>query len=127
MEKRIKEIESKLTAFKKDAYQKKEVLPELFKLQEEMIRETFNREHAEKSALRIWDVEKYFEQINEACGHVADELVESFKNQSRMMCEMIGAEISGSKGEAKAYKCLQTIARKHRLLRNIELKLKDHK
>lgn len=127
MEKRIREIESRFTAFKKESYQKKEVLPELFKLQDEIVRETFNTEHAERGVLRIWDVEKHFEQINESCGHVADELLESFKLQSKALCDMISAEISGSKGEAKAYKCLQTIARKHRLLKNVELKQKDHR
>lgn len=127
MEKRIKEIESRFTAFKKETYQKKEVLTELFKLQDEIVRETFNSEHAEKGVLHVWDVERHFEQINETCGHVADELMEDFKIQSKALCEMISAKISGSKGEAKAYKCLQTIARKHRLLKNIELKQKDHR
>ena len=127
MKERIKEIESKLTAFRKESYMKKDVLPELFTLQEEIVSATFNSAHAENSSLRLWDVERHLSQMNEDCGHVADELLSSFSKQSKQFSEMIKASISGGKGESKAYKSLQTISRKHRLIRNIELKSDDHR
>lgn len=127
MEKRIKEIVGKFTTFKKEKYHKDEVIAEMFKLQEEMVKETFNEVHAEKGNLHLWDIEKHFSQMNESCGNVASELVESFNTQAKEFCEIIRAELSGRKGEAKAYKSLQTINRKHKILRNIELKSDDHR
>ncbi len=127
MKQRIKDIESKLTAFKKESYQRKEIIDELLNLQAEMVNATFDGEHAERSHLKIWDIEKHFEQLNEDCEHVADELLTKFKTESKAFTEMIRAEISGSKGEQKAYKSLQTVKRNQRLLRNIELKSDDHR
>lgn len=43
-EKRISEIVFKITAFSRDAYPKSEFLPELFKLQKELIGLTFKNE-----------------------------------------------------------------------------------
>ncbi len=127
MKQRIKDIESRLTAFKKESYQRKELLDELLNLQAEMVNATFDGEHAERSHLKIWDIEKHFEQLNEDCGHVADELLAKFRIESKAFTEMIRAEISGNKGEQKAYKSLQTVKRNQRLLRNIELKNDEHR
>lgn len=127
MKERIKEIEAKLIAFKKDVYQKREVLPELFALQDQIVSATFNGEHAERSQLRLFDVARHFEQINSDCGNIADELLAKFNVGSKKVSEMIKADISGGKGEQKAYKSLQTIRRNHRLLKNIELKMDDHR
>ena len=58
-EKRINEIISQITAFSKGSYTKSEFLPELLKLQKELIELTFNTEHAENGDLRLWDVERH--------------------------------------------------------------------
>ncbi len=126
MEKRIKEIEENLTACKKKNYTKKELLNELFLLQEEMIKETFNSVHAERSGLRLWDVVRYFTGINSECDNVADELLNEFISKSKQFSEMIKGIVSGDKGEYKAYKSLQTLSCNHKLLRSVELRIDNH-
>ena len=127
MKERIQEIENQLTAFKKKKYLKKDLLSELFALQKEIVDVTFNSDHAEKSSLKLWDVERHLSNMNEDCGHIADDLLESFSKQSKDFSEMIKGIFSGAKGESKAYKSLETISCNHRLLRNIELKFKNHR
>lgn len=124
---RIKEIESRLTAFSKEKYLKKEIIGELFKIQEEVVATTFDSEHAGNGQLRLWDVSKHLEQMNESCGHVADELLAKFEIGSRTISDMIKADISGAKGESKAYKSLQTVRRSNRVLKNVELTLDEHR
>ena len=92
-----------------------------------MVKETFNEEHAERSKLRLFDVVSHFYQMSESCGNVANELLESFTIQAKLFNEMVATEISGCRGEEKAYKSLQTIRIKHKLLKNIELKVGEHK
>lgn len=127
MKERIYEIRKNLTAVNKEKYSKKEYLSELLSLQNQMVSEAFTPEHTENAFLKLWDVEKHFAQLNESCGGVADDLLESFSKQSRQFSEMIKAEICGAKGENKAYKSLQTSSAARKILRNIELKSEDHK
>ena len=49
-----------------------ELLGEMFALQQEIVELTFSGEHAATAELKIWDVEKHLEQLNEECGHVID-------------------------------------------------------
>ncbi len=109
-------------SFSKEAYHKSELLDEMFTLQKEIVALTFNDEHAVTGDLRIWDVERHLEQMNEDCGNVADEELARFKEGSRDFCNMIKAEISGKKGEQKAFRNLEYLQCKNKVLRNIELK-----
>lgn len=127
MKERISEIESKLTAFRKDNYSKKDLLSEMLKLQEEIINTTFNATHAENSSLRLSDVDRHLTQLNEDCGHVADDLLAKFSAGQKQLREMIKGQISGDKGEMKATKSLQTVSRNVKVLRNIELKNDDYR
>lgn len=97
-EKRINEITSQITAFTKDSYSKSEFLPELFKLQQEIVDLTFNSDHAENGNLRLWNVETHFQEMNEEHGHIADAELEKFIRSSKEVCNTIKAEISGNKG-----------------------------
>ena len=118
---RVSEMMATMKSFGKDTYQRNELLTEMFLLQKEIVGLTFNEEHASTADLKIYDVEKQLEQLNQDCGNVADEELKRFKEGSKTLCNLIKAEISGSRGEAKAFRMLQFIHLKNRVLKNVEL------
>lgn len=118
---RVEEVMEAMKSFSKDKYHKKELLTEMFALQQEIVGLTFNGDHATMANLKIWDVEKHFEQLNQECGNVADEELQRFENESKQFCNLIKAEISGNRGEAKAFRTLQYIRSKKIILENVEL------
>ncbi len=120
-EKRVNEIISRITAFSKDTCTRSEFLPELLKLQKQLIDLTFNTEHAENSDLRLWDVESHLSKLNEKRGHVADAELDRFKKGSKVVCNNIKAEISGRKGEHKVFRSLENIDCENEVLHNVEL------
>ena len=61
---RVNEILDQMTAFSKESYTKEEYLPELLKLQSEIVRLTFNDEHDEEAKLRLWDVSDHLKMMN---------------------------------------------------------------
>lgn len=119
---RVSEIIEAMKSFGKDKYQKSERLGEMFALQREIVELTFNGEHASTADLKIWDVERHLEQMNQDCGNVAYEALQAFKNGSKTLCNLIKAEISGKRGEEKAFRALQYVKSKNIVLQNIELK-----
>ena len=120
-EKRITEIISQITAFSKGFYTKSEFLPELLKLQKELIDLTFNAEHAENGDLRLWDVESHLRQMNEERGHVADDELVNFIQGSKIVCNSISAEFSGNAGEQKVFRALENLSCQNGVLHNVEL------
>lgn len=118
---RVKEILASMKSFGKEKYHKSELLTEMFALQQEIVGLTFNNDHAAMAELRIWDVESYLDQLNQDCGNVADEELKKFKDGSYQLCNRIKAEISGKRGEEKAFHSLQFIRSKNRILKNVEL------
>lgn len=64
---RIEEMMEAMKSFGKDKYQKNELLNEMFALQKEIVELTFNGEHASTADLKIWDVERHLEQMNQDC------------------------------------------------------------
>ena len=118
---RVNEMMAAMKSFSKDKYQKKELLTEMFALQQEIVGLTFKGEHASTAELRIWDVEKHLEQLNKDFGNVADEELQRFKKGSKTLCNLIKAEISGNRGEAKAFRAFQYIHSKNIILKNVEL------
>ena len=70
---RVNEMQATMKSFSKDKYQKNELLTEMFALQQEIVGLTFNGDHASTADLKIWDVERHLEQLNQDCGNVADE------------------------------------------------------
>lgn len=119
--KRIEELMAGMKSFGKESYHKSELLNEMFALQQEIVELTFNGEHASTADLKIWDVERHLEQLNEDCGHVADEELQIFKEGSKTFCNLIKAEISGNRGEYKAFKTLEYIRSQSRVFKNVEL------
>ena len=121
-EERINELMGKMTSFSKGKYQKSELLNEMFALQQEMVEITFNGEHASTADLKIWDVERHLEQMNQDCGNVADDALQTFKSESKAFCNLIKAEVSGARGEARAFRTLQFIRNKNIVLKNVEMR-----
>ena len=118
--KRVNEIAASFTSFTKDAYHKTEILPELFALQTELVEKTF-AESTEMAELKIWDVERRLDEMNGECGGIVTEELEAFKKECKYICNLIKAEISGSRGEMKAFDSLSRIRGEHTILKNIEL------
>ena len=120
-EKRVNEICSGITAFSEKSYSKSLYLPELLKVQDQVINLTFNAEHAENGDLRLWDVAKHFQQLNEERGNVADVELERFSELNDKLINDIKAEISGNIGEQKVINELEKIHCKNRVLTNVVL------
>lgn len=124
---RVEEIMASLKAFSKDRYYRSELLNEMFSLQDEMVSLAFQKDHVEDDGLRIWDVENHLDQMNQRNGHVADAELERFINESKTFCNIVKAEVSGYRGEAKAFYALQGVRSRNVILRNIELNDDAHR
>ena len=120
-EKRENEIISQITAFSKDTYTRSEYLPELLKLQKELIVLTFNAEHAENGDLRLWDVERHLRKMNDERCHVADDELARFVKGSKVICNNISVEFSGNAGEQKVFRALDNLGCQNSVLHNVEL------
>ena len=118
---KVNEIMNGFTAFTKTAYYNGEELTELFKLQEEIVRFAFNGSEADCENLKIWDVERLLEKMNEDCNGAADAELKKFEEDCKDLCNMIKGIISGSRGEAKAFRILEGIRSHKRILKNVEL------
>ena len=118
---RVNELVTSMKSFSKDKYRKPELLTEMFALQQDIVELTFSSGDSPSAGLKIWDAERYLEGRNQELGNVADEELRKFKDGSRRLCNMIKAEISGARGEAKAFRSLQYLQRKNIVLKNIEL------
>ena len=126
-EERINEIMNAIHSFSKDVYHKEELLPEYLELQKELVNLTFNDSHAENGKLQIWDVEKHLEKLNIQCGHIVDEELELFMNDSKFICNAIKSELSGNAGEYKTFRTLETLRCNNKVMKNVELKSGDRR
>lgn len=122
---RINAITGELKSFSKERYSREEILPELFALQDEMVNLTFNGDHSENAQLKIWDVKRHFQNLNEESGHIADEEFKKFELSCNDFSNLIKSEISGQRGEEKAFRCLKALRSQNKILTNIELKHED--
>lgn len=118
---RIEELMTSMKSFGKESYHKSELLDEMLLLQKEIVELTFSEDHVATADLKIWDVEKHLEQLNADCGNIADEELEKFMEESKDLCNLIKAEISGNRGEYKAFRTLEYLKSNNKVLKNIEL------
>lgn len=119
--KRMEELLTSIQAFNKPTYLKKELLDEMLLLQREIVSLTFNDTHASGAELRLWNVVKHFEQLNEQCGHVADDEMIKFKNDCYEVNNLIRGQISGNYGENKVFWKLDGLHIPNIVLKNVEL------
>ena len=120
IESRKAEIINTLTSCSKATYTKGELLPEMLSLQKEMLEITFSKDHAELANLRLWDIERHLDQLNDECCGAATEELERFKLQAKDVCNLIKAEFSGNRGEFKAFRTLEYLRVPHTVLKNVE-------
>ena len=118
---RMKEITSKITAFSKQTYTKKEFLPELLKLQKNLVDLTFIDDSVYEGEKKLWDVENYFKEQKIERGVISEDELARFINDSEKICNTIKAEISGNMGEQKVFDALSTLGCPNGVLHNIEL------
>lgn len=121
IEKRTQEIVESMKSFPKATYHKSEILQELLALQKEIVALTFNEDHTEFDNLKIWDVESHLSQMNYEYSGAATDSLRQFQTGSRLVCNLIKSEISGNRGESKAFYALEKIKTDHITLKNIEL------
>ena len=118
---RVNEILMDMTAFRKETFQREEILDELLELQKNLVNAAFSEDHAGKGSLRIWDVEKHLERLNSERGNIANAELEVFEEKCKFICNLIKAEISGRNGEDKAFRALDVIYGKKRIIKNCEM------
>lgn len=121
MEERKDEILKAVSSCDREKYYKNEVLPEMLKLESEIVETVFNEDHNETAHLKLRDVERHLDQLNEASGGIANVELEQFIAGSKKVSNLIRAEISGNCGETKAFKSLSRIKGNYKLLKNVEL------
>ena len=119
--KRIEELMTAMKSLGKESYHKSELLNEMFAFQQEIVELAFSGDHVATAELKIWDVERHLERLNADCGNIADEELARFMKGSKVLCNLIKAEISGNRGEYKAFKTLEYLKSQNRVLRNVEL------
>lgn len=124
---RVNEIRNQMTSFSEKGYQRKELLREYFRLQEEILRIVLGGKYIENGNQRIWDAGNYLKMLNEQSGNPADEELNQFLSDSYNISNIIKGIVSGDKGEDKAKKSLDTLKCKHKILRNVELRNNGHK
>lgn len=116
----INRVLGSMNSFKEAKYQRNEVLPELLKLQSEMVQLTFgDREDA--ADLKIYDVAAELKRRNEMSGNAAGAEFERLDFEMFQLGNEIRALISGNKGEAKAFYALLGIHNPKIILQNVEL------
>ncbi len=123
MEKEIRKNEI-INAFKscgRTAYYRDEVLPELLALQRETVEMTFNKSHSELVGLRVIDVLKHLEILNEQHDNIATNELEIFRRDCKELNNLIKANISGSKGESYVERQLAVGCSNSLILKNVEL------
>ena len=118
---RAAEIMNQITAFEEEKYDKKTLLIELLKLQKELKTIVFNDERAEDENLRIWDVAKQLEILNEERGNIANDEVENAVNQCKYIGNMIARLITGGVGKKKVFFELLNLKCPKAIIKNIDL------
>ena len=125
MENRINEIEKELTACGK-ALSRKQLLPELMRLQNQVAEVVFKSEKEETNK-SIQNAVKYLASKNNGENEYVNSLFRKCKDDINTISEMIKGIQTGDAGEAKAYKSLETVSKNCKLLRNVELSDGNHR
>ena len=121
---RTEEIKNSIRSFsKEEGYTKKEYLPELLKLQNELVEVAFGKE----STCRLWNVLGKYNALSKANGNIAQAECSKLYQDVSVLDNQIKAEISGSKGEYKAFRSLETLMCDHRIVKNVSLMHGDHR
>lgn len=116
---RVNEIMNRMTAFENDRYTRDEMLNEFFKLQNEMAIIAFG--DAQSEGKRFYDISDHYSDLNLSRNNKSEELVENFRRECGEATNYIKAEVSGRKGESKAFYKLNYLLSAHSIRKNIEI------
>lgn len=122
---RINEIINGITSFKDEKYFKKDLLDEYLSLEKQVVETIFTKEHCEGSRLGLTNVYKHLYSLCEPYWKQISEEFKEFQKGSYEIVNQIRKLRDGDKGELKAYKSLQTMNCKCKIIRNVELKRDD--
>lgn len=126
-EERINQIVESMDAFSNEEYLKKDLLNEYYKLERQVVETTFNKEHVEEGNLTLKNVYQHFQSLCNQHGNKLTEEFRAFSDLNYAVVNGIRKITSGDWGEAKAYKSLETLKCKNKVVRNLELSKDDHK
>ncbi|MBP3810235.1 MAG: NERD domain-containing protein [Clostridiales bacterium] len=116
---RVNEIMNRMTAFENDKYTRDEMLNEFFKLQKEMATIAFGETLSEEK--RFYDISDHYSDKNRRNNRVSAQKMETFRKECGAATNYIKAEISGRKGESKAFYKLNYLLSTHSLRKNVEI------
>lgn len=116
---RINEIKRNMTAFTNTTFTRDELFAELIKLQNEMATIAYGPNAAEGT--RFYEISRHYSEVNASKNHIADELVAKVDKQCNEISNLIRADISGRKGENKAFGRLNYLLSQHGLRKNVEI------
>lgn len=120
-EERKRKILASITSFNKEKYTKEELINECTKFEKEIVRLTFNEQHADLYKLKLCNVFQHFEHLNAEKNYLYTEQLNRFKSINAEVINMIKKYKSGSTGEFYAVKSLKTISCPKIIKNNIEL------
>lgn len=109
-------------SFNKETYHRSELLPEFLQLQQEIAHYTMPQTDDLEETIRLYDVGKHLEKLNEERNYIASKELEIFRSGNREICNRIKAMISGQYGENKVFSYLERLYCKNYILKNVELR-----
>lgn len=113
------EIMNRMTAFEEGKYTRVEMINEFFKLQNEMAAIVFGDAQAEGK--RFYDISDHFADMNRVNRRIPIQKIEELRKECGAATNCIRAEISGRKGENKAFYKLNLLKSEHRIRKNVEI------
>ena len=111
-------MKTEIKALTKEIYHKSEVLPELLNYEQEIAVMAMGEEHKDA---KLVEVLGYFERENDELNGALTESLDRFRKDCLMINNLIKAEISGKKGEEKAFNSLERLRYENRVIKNLEL------
>ncbi|NLE04304.1 MAG: NERD domain-containing protein [Crenarchaeota archaeon] len=114
------EIITQIKAFTNGTCSKSEYLPELLKLQSEVVELVMGEKKNEKEKPRLWHVESFLREQNAKRENIADEELDYFSKKNKSLINDIKSEFSGKRGEDKVFHELEELQYSNSVLRNIE-------
>lgn len=124
MEQQVEKMVTNMQAFSKDTYFSSELYGQYIALQKEFAYIALGEEN---SPMKVQDLYEYFLEQNKKYRGVATKALERFKKDCSFMIGEICGLRAGRDGERQAFKSLETLKCKNRVLKNIELEFDGHK
>lgn len=116
---KVNEIKNRMTAFKNDKYTRDELISEFFKLQDEMATIAFG--NALSDGKRFYDISDYLSDKNNSKKRISAEMMEAFRKECGEATNRIRAEVSGRKGENRAFYKLDYLLSRNCMRKNVEI------